>query len=143
MPALNEAEISAAREALDDEYRAWTTYDQVIRDFGAVRPFVNIREAEARHITALHALFVRYGLAIRGNSWAGRDPHYGSLYEACAAGTEQRPRMMALLANDGDDQPLQTNNSIPVPWRSTCRNPSGPSVTGVYRPLATFVHLIR
>ena len=48
--ALNKAELAALHEALEDEYRAWATYDQVIRDFGEVRPFSNIREAEARPV---------------------------------------------------------------------------------------------
>ena len=38
---LEEQERQALREALDDEYHAWATYDQVIADFGAVRPFIN------------------------------------------------------------------------------------------------------
>jgi len=50
---LNENEVRALHEALDDEYRAFATYDQVIHDFGSVRPFINIRAAENRHIDAL------------------------------------------------------------------------------------------
>lgn len=88
MPELNETEISALQEALDDEYRAWATYDQVIHDFGPVRPFINIRDAEARHISALQALFARYGLAIPGNSWPGKIESYRSVQEACAAGVD-------------------------------------------------------
>ena len=53
MNSLTEIEIQVLNEALDDEYHAWATYDQVIADFGEVRPFSNIREAEARHINAL------------------------------------------------------------------------------------------
>jgi hypothetical protein len=49
MTDLTENEIHALNEALDDEYRAWATYDQVIADFGAAAPFSNIRDAEARH----------------------------------------------------------------------------------------------
>jgi hypothetical protein len=86
MIELSKMEIGALNEALDDEYRAWTTYEQVIRDFGAARPFVNIREAEARHIEALHTLFVRYGLAVPENAWQGKVARYGSLQEACEAG---------------------------------------------------------
>ena len=86
MSGLNETEIRAIEEALDDEYRAWATYDQVIRDFGDVRPFINIRQAEARHIEALRALFSRYGLDIPENPWPGRVTRYASLHEACQAG---------------------------------------------------------
>jgi hypothetical protein len=86
MPELNKAEIGALQEALDDEYRAWAIYNQVIHDFGEVRPFTNILGAEERHIDALHSLFVRYGLAVPNNSWPEKVPHYASIKEACEAG---------------------------------------------------------
>lgn len=86
MTTLDDDEIRALREALDDEYRAWLTYDQVIADFGAVPPFVNIRDAEARHIEALAALFVRYGLPLPPNPWPGRVERYDSVQAACEAG---------------------------------------------------------
>lgn len=88
MSVLNDAERQALRDALDDEHRAWATYDQVIRDFGPVRPFINIRDAEARHIEALRMLFKRYELAMPENSWPGRVPHFSSTREACEAGIE-------------------------------------------------------
>jgi hypothetical protein len=96
MSELNTTEQQALRDALEDEYRAWATYDQVIRDFGAERPFINIRDAEARHIAALHALFERYGLAIPANTWAGRVPRYGSTREACKASVEAEIENAAL-----------------------------------------------
>lgn len=86
MDPLTAAEMQALHAALDDEYRAWATYDQVIRDFGAQPPFDNIREAEARHIDALRSLFDRYGLPLPANSWPGRVTRYASLRAACAAG---------------------------------------------------------
>ena len=39
MSKLTEAEIRVLNEALDDEYRSWATYDQVISDFGDMPPF--------------------------------------------------------------------------------------------------------
>jgi hypothetical protein len=86
MAELDRGEVDALNEALDDEYQAWATYDQVIRDFGEVRPFINIRDAEARHIEALAGLFERYGLTLPANSWPGRVPRHASLREACEAG---------------------------------------------------------
>ena len=86
MNTLSEAEIHALNEALDDEYLAWATYDQVIADFGEVRPFSNIREAEARHIEALCTLFARYGLSVPENPWPGKVARYASLQAACEAG---------------------------------------------------------
>jgi hypothetical protein len=86
MSILNETEVSALHEALDDEYRAWATYDQVIAAFGAVPPFSNIRDAEARHIEPLRTLFTRYALPLHENPWLGKAPHYASRREACEAG---------------------------------------------------------
>jgi hypothetical protein len=85
---LDEAEIRVLHEALDDEHKAWATYDQVIHDFGPERPFINIRDAEARHIEALRSLFERYGLKVPENPWLGRVPRFASLREACEAGIQ-------------------------------------------------------
>jgi hypothetical protein len=86
MISLTNREVRVLTEALDDEYRSWATYDQVIADFGEVRPFINIREAEARHIQALLGLFERYGLAVPTNPWPGKIERYPSLRTACEAG---------------------------------------------------------
>lgn len=88
MSSLAKAEIDAIGEALDDEYKAWATYDQVLRDFGPVRPFTNIREAERRHIAALLDLCRRYGIEAPPNDWIGRAPRYASIADACRAGVE-------------------------------------------------------
>lgn len=86
MSTLTQDEISALHEALDDEYKAWAIYGQVIADFGEVRPFTNIRDAEARHIEALLGLFARYGLPVPANPWPNKVPRYANLHEACEAG---------------------------------------------------------
>jgi len=86
MNSLTEIEIQVLHEALDDEYHAWATYDQVIADFGEAPPFSNIREAEARHIEALCTLFARYGLAVPENLWPGKVVRYANLQAACEAG---------------------------------------------------------
>jgi rubrerythrin len=93
---LDEAEIRALREALDDEHKAWATYDQVIRDLGPERPFSNIIEAEARHIEALQSLFQRYGLEVPENPWPGRVQRFASLREACEAGIQAEIENSAL-----------------------------------------------
>lgn len=87
----------------------------MIADFGEVRPFSNIREAEARHIQALLCLFARYGLAVPGNPRPGKVELYASLQAACEAGgaaeianaelydqllgAPGRPDILALLRN--------------------------------------------
>ncbi len=85
MESLTDAEIRTLNEALDDEYQSWTTYDQVIADFGEVRPFINIRDAEGRHIQALTGLFNRYGVPLPANTWIGRAPRFASVQAACEA----------------------------------------------------------
>jgi hypothetical protein len=88
MAELTKREIRALHEALNDEYHAWSTYDQVIADFGDVLPFRNIRDSEARHIDALLSLFSRYGLDIPENPWPGKVDRYPSMQAACAASAE-------------------------------------------------------
>jgi hypothetical protein len=85
---LTESEVEALNMALDDEYKAWSVYDQVISDLGAVRPFTNILKAEEAHIAALVTLYDRYGLDVPANEWPGNVPSYDTLNEACAAGVE-------------------------------------------------------
>jgi len=85
---LTETERQALLEALDDEYRARSTYEQVIRDFGPLRPFVNIVDAEARHVSALLALCATYGVPAPANRWPEIVPRFGSVHEACMAGVQ-------------------------------------------------------
>jgi hypothetical protein len=93
---LEPREIEALRDALDDEYKAQATYLQVIDDFGAVYPFVNIVEAESRHIAALTDLMQRFGLSVPANPWHGRVPRFGSVAEACAAAIDAEKENVAL-----------------------------------------------
>jgi hypothetical protein len=115
MNELTETEVHALHEALDDEHRAWATYDQILRDLGEVPPFSNIRDAEARHIGALRAVFARYGLTVPENPWPGEVERFASVREACAAGvaaeianaalyerllaSTQRPDLLAVFRN--------------------------------------------
>jgi len=96
MTPLDGVEVQALRAALDDEYLAWATYDQVIHDFGPVRPFINIRDAEARHVAALHAICDRYGLVIPPNPWLGRVPRFDGIHDACIAGVAAEVANVAL-----------------------------------------------
>jgi len=83
---LSESEAEALQMALDDEYKAWAIYDQVIADFGEVSPFVEIKASEEKHIASLTRLFDRYGLDMPANEWPGNVPTFASVEEACAAG---------------------------------------------------------
>ena len=94
--ALSASEVEALLTALDDEYKAWAVYDQVIDDFGAVRTFTRIQKAEASHIAALETLFDRYGLDVPANEWPGAVPSYDTLADACAAGVQAEIENAAL-----------------------------------------------
>ena len=88
MNTLSENEVSALNDALDDEYKARATYDQVIDDFGPVRPFINIRDAESRHIDALRGLYGQYGIEPPADARAGNAPTFDTVEAACEAAVQ-------------------------------------------------------
>lgn len=104
---LSDAEVEALQKALDDEYKVWSVYEQVIADFGAVRPFTQIQKAEENHIAALVTLFERYGLEVPENEYVGTMPSFDTLAEACAAGAQAEIDNAALYDQllDGVDNP--------------------------------------
>lgn len=83
MNELTIAEIQALNEALDDEYRAIATYEQVLADFGEVPPFSHICESKKRHIEALCRLLKRYGQPVPENPWPGKVGRFASLQGVC------------------------------------------------------------
>lgn len=54
--------------AIEDEFLAQARYDEVINAFGDVRTFVQIKEAEQRHIEALLPLFQKYNTPVPQNN---------------------------------------------------------------------------
>jgi hypothetical protein len=54
--AYSDNVVQAIHTALDDEYKAHTTYAAYLEHFGEVKPFSNIIHSEARHIEALKSL---------------------------------------------------------------------------------------
>lgn len=80
--------VNALIEALNDEYKARATYRYVIDTFGPIRPFINIVEAESRHIQALVFLFHRYGIAVPPDTWDQKIDKTESIMDACKAGVE-------------------------------------------------------
>ena len=75
-------------EAIHDEYKARAMYRQVIRTFGEIRPFINIVDAESRHIEALLPLFDKYNVVVPEDDWDSRIKTPQSILEACQAGVE-------------------------------------------------------
>ncbi|NJM52856.1 MAG: DUF2202 domain-containing protein [Blastocatellia bacterium] len=85
---LKKEEIDGLLLALNDEYMAWATYDQINKDFNNPRPFSNIQQAEARHAERLKVVFKTYNLPVPENKWIGDVPKFQTVIEACKAGVE-------------------------------------------------------
>lgn len=80
------AVLDAMVEAIQDEYKAELIYARVMEDFGPVRPFSNIINAEVRHSESLASLFVTRGLPVPESQWAvDQIPGFSTLTEACSA----------------------------------------------------------
>jgi hypothetical protein len=106
---LTQAERQGLADALDDEYKARATYAQVIADFSEVRPFVNIVEAEKRHISALLDLFEHYGIAPPPDRWSGSAPRFSNLTAACAEAVQAEIDNVAIY-----DRVLQTTHRADI-----------------------------
>jgi hypothetical protein len=78
----------ALEDAIEDEYKALSFYEAVIKKFGQVRPFSMIKGAEEQHIASLKNLFDKYGLVAPVNNWPGKISVAGTLQQACQAGVE-------------------------------------------------------
>lgn len=74
------------RIAVYDEFKAYETYTKIIEKFGYVNPFVNIKEAEARHYSMLIILLEKYGVEIPINDWADKITIPNTLIECCELG---------------------------------------------------------
>ena len=93
-------------EALEDEYKAQAAYRKIIEKFGEIRPFVNIVEAEGRHIQALLPLFEKYGFDVPEDRWENRLQAPESILASCQLGVdaeiENAEMYNRLLANTKD-----------------------------------------
>lgn len=66
---LSQEVIHTLEQALDDEYKAYATYNEVLNTFGSVRPFSNIIIAEENHANAIKAIYTKYGLIPKQNTY--------------------------------------------------------------------------
>ncbi len=73
--------------AINDEYRARDTYQEIIDKFGQVRPFPNIMRAEEQHIAMVENLFNTYGLPIPPDRVGGL-PAPASIADSCRLGVQ-------------------------------------------------------
>jgi len=78
----------ALDEAINDEYKALTTYQTVVEKFGNIRPFSMIIGAEEQHIASLKAVFDKYGLEVPENTWTDTVSTPATLKEACQIGVD-------------------------------------------------------
>ena len=85
---LSEGEIEALGKAIDDEFKARATYEKVIADFGEIKPFSNIINAEVNHINELKVLYDKYSLDVPEDKWTGNIDSFETFEDACAVGVE-------------------------------------------------------
>ena len=72
--------------SIQDEYRSHATYAGVLVNFPDQKPFSNIVEAEAQHISAVSQLFDIRGLSVPGSLNATGDiAGFSTVTAACAA----------------------------------------------------------
>lgn len=88
--------VEALAAGLADEHNAYNIYQAVIDQFGAVRPFTNIQQAEASHIETLEFMFDRYGLEIPEAAPLASVPQFSTLADACAAAADAEVANFAL-----------------------------------------------
>jgi len=82
--------------AIQDEYLAYAEYDQILSDFGSVRPFTNIIRAESTHIEALLPLFAAYGITAPADEGADRAVSVTALTDAFQAGVTAEVNNIAM-----------------------------------------------
>lgn len=91
---------SALDEAINDEYKALSTYEAVIAKFGSVRPFSMIKGAEEQHIASLKAIYDKYGLEVPENTWPSKVTVPTTLQEACQVGVDAEIANAALYEDE-------------------------------------------
>lgn len=114
--------IEALSAALDDEYKSRATYRKVIERFGPVPPFVNIVEAEGRHIVALLAQFRRLGATPPEDQWAGRVEPPESVEKACEEAVRGEIENDALYARLLDEVTDEQARAVMLRLQDASRN---------------------
>jgi rubrerythrin len=88
------------RIAVYDEFKAYETYTKIIEKFGLVQPFVNIKEAEAVHYSALIQLMQKYNIEVPINNWATKNIEIpNTLIECCEMGVAGEISNIAMYNN--------------------------------------------
>ncbi|WP_323587716.1 ferritin-like domain-containing protein [Aliarcobacter butzleri] len=87
------------RIAVYDEFKAYETYSKIIEKFGLVQPFVNIKEAEAIHYSALIQLMQKYNIEVPFNNWVTKVEIPNTLIECCEMGVAAEINNIAMYNN--------------------------------------------
>ncbi len=88
------------RIAVYDEFKAYEAYTKIIEKVGLVQPFVNIKEAEAVHYSALIQLMQKYNVEVPINNWATKDIEIpNTLIECCELGVAGEISNIAMYNN--------------------------------------------
>ncbi|MCP5558944.1 MAG: DUF2202 domain-containing protein [Verrucomicrobiaceae bacterium] len=80
----------------EGEFAAHALYSAILKKFGDVQPYANIREAETRHIQALKRQFEKYGVPIPDDKFAGKVTPPETLLQAAKDGIEAEKKNVAL-----------------------------------------------
>ncbi|AXH10433.1 DUF2202 domain-containing protein [Malaciobacter halophilus] len=89
-------ESQVLRIAVYDEFKAYETYSKIIEKFGAIHPFVNIKEAEAVHYSALIPLLQKYNVEVPLNDWASKIEVPKTYIESCELGVASEINNIAM-----------------------------------------------
>ncbi len=88
-PGADEGLEELLYRAIQDEYHAEAVYMGVLMDFGEVRPFSNIIQAEERHSAAVARAYESRGWDVPASAWRLTNvPRFESVTEACQVGAE-------------------------------------------------------
>ncbi len=87
------------RIAVYDEFKAYETYTKIIEKFGAVHPFVNIKEAEALHYSVLIPLLQKYEVEVPLNDWDLKIEVPNTYIECCEIGVASEIENIAMYDN--------------------------------------------
>lgn len=90
----------AIKSAIDDEYKAYSTYNAVITRIGSVRPFSMIIRAEESHIASLKALLDKYGETVPPNPYVNNVEVKSTLAENCQIGVDAEIANIALYRDE-------------------------------------------
>ena len=82
--------------AIQDEYLAQAEYELIISEFGEIKPFINIVEAEKTHIELLIPLFEAYNIDLPNNNAAEMTVLPESISSALATGIEAEEMNIAM-----------------------------------------------